>query len=66
MIIKAGVPVVPGTEDVGNLTDDDLTYQEGKDVVDGNIVSCTGWPDLPEWSRAFMAVLEKHVGASRG
>ncbi|MBI3175896.1 MAG: acetyl-CoA carboxylase biotin carboxylase subunit [Chloroflexi bacterium] len=23
-VIKAGVPVVPGTEDVGNLTDDDL------------------------------------------
>lgn len=23
-VVKAGVPVVPGTEDVGNLTDDDL------------------------------------------
>ena len=23
-VIKAGVPVVPGTEDVGNMTDDDL------------------------------------------
>ena len=27
------------------------------DVVDGNMVSCRGWPDMPEWSRAFMAVL---------
>jgi protease I len=31
----------------------------GPDVVDGNMVSCTGWPDLPEWSRAFMNVLER-------
>jgi protease I len=23
------------------------------------MVSCRGWPDLPEWSRAFMRVLEK-------
>ena len=28
------------------------------DVVDGNMASCRGWPDLPEWSRAFMQVLE--------
>ena len=28
-------------------------------MVDGNIVSCTGWPDLPEFSRAFMGVLER-------
>jgi protease I len=27
--------------------------------VDRNIVSCTGWPDLPEFSRAFMGVLER-------
>jgi len=25
-VIKAGVPVVPGTEDVGNMTDDDLLH----------------------------------------
>ncbi|HST24612.1 MAG TPA: DJ-1/PfpI family protein [Gaiellaceae bacterium] len=31
---------------------------EGADVVDGNMVSATGWPDLAEWSKAFMAVLE--------
>lgn len=38
-------------------------FDGGKDVVDGNIVSCTGWPDLPEWSRAFMSVLEASAGA---
>jgi protease I len=23
------------------------------------MVSCRGWPDMPEWSRAFMAVLDR-------
>jgi protease I len=32
-------------------------------VVDTNMVSCRGWPDLPEWSRAFLAVLEKSAPA---
>lgn len=51
-----------------DIVNSGATYEEGKDVVDGNLVSCTGWPDLPEWSRAFMAVLDKHVasGAARG
>jgi protease I len=35
------------------------TFVDGPDVVDGAMVSCRGWPDLPEWSRAFMQVLEK-------
>ena len=34
-------------------------FVEGKDVVDGNMVSATGWPDLAEWSRAFMEILER-------
>jgi protease I len=34
-------------------------FVDEPDVVDANMVSCRGWPDLPEWSRAFMAVLEK-------
>ncbi|GAB3891301.1 DJ-1/PfpI family protein [Kibdelosporangium lantanae] len=37
------------------------TYVDGPDVVDGAMVSCRGWPDLPEWSRAFMRLLEKSV-----
>jgi protease I len=32
---------------------------DAPDVVDGNMVSCRGWPDLAEWSRAFMNVLER-------
>ncbi|MEJ2858525.1 MULTISPECIES: DJ-1/PfpI family protein [unclassified Saccharothrix] len=35
------------------------TVVDAPDVVDGAMVSCRGWPDLPEWSRAFMDVLEK-------
>jgi len=38
------------------------TFVDGPDVVDGVMVSCRGWPDLPEWSRAFMQVLEKAAG----
>ena len=34
-------------------------------MVDGNIVSCTGWPDLPEFSRAFMGVLERAADLAR-
>ncbi|MGC7098329.1 DJ-1/PfpI family protein [Amycolatopsis lurida] len=35
------------------------TFVDAPDVVDGAMVSCRGWPDLPDWSRAFMQVLEK-------
>lgn len=35
------------------------TFVDGPDVVDGAMVSCRGWPDLPLWSRAFMRLLEK-------
>ncbi|CAL9431950.1 Putative cysteine protease YraA [Actinosynnema sp. ALI-1.44] len=35
------------------------TFVDAPDVVDGAMVSCRGWPDLPEWSRAFMRVLAK-------
>ncbi len=35
------------------------TFVDEPDVVDGAMVSCRGWPDLPHWSRAFMHVLEK-------
>jgi deglycase len=34
-------------------------YVEGPDVVDGNMVSRTGWPDLAEWSKAYVALLER-------
>lgn len=45
-------PLAPDIEAAGG------TYVDGPDVVDGNMVSCRGWGDLAEWSRAFMAALE--------
>jgi len=33
------------------------TYKDAPDVVDGAMVSFRGWPDLPLWSRAFLALL---------
>ena len=43
------------------------TFADGPDVVDGAMVSCRGWPDLPQWSRAFLRVLAKSSGSvSRG
>jgi len=43
----------------GDMENAGATFVDGPDVVDGNMVSCRGWPDMPEWSRAFMAVLER-------
>ncbi len=34
------------------------TYVDAPDATDGHMVSCRGWPDLPLWSRAFMALLD--------
>jgi protease I len=34
-------------------------FVEGPDVVDGNMVSATGWPDLAEWSKAFLELLDR-------
>ena len=43
----------------GDMENAGATFVDAPDVVDGNMVSCRGWPDMPEWSRAFMAVLER-------
>ena len=43
----------------GDMENAGATVVDAPDVVDGNMVSCRGWPDMPEWSRAFMAVLER-------
>ena len=43
----------------GDMENAGATFVDGPDVVDGAMVSCRGWPDLPEWSRAFLQVLEK-------
>ena len=42
----------------GDMENAGATVVDAPDVVDGAMVSCRGWPDLPEWSRAFMRVLE--------
>ena len=46
-------PLAPDIEAAGG------TFVDGPDVVDGNLVSCRGWGDLAEWSRAFVATLER-------
>jgi protease I len=43
----------------GDMENAGATVVDAPDVVDRNIVSCRGWPDMPEWSRAFMALLER-------
>ena len=43
----------------GDMENAGATFVDAPDVVDGNMVSCRGWPDMPEWSRAFMAVLDR-------
>ena len=46
-------PLAPDIEAAGG------TFVQGPDVVDGNMVSCTGWPDLAEWSKAYVGLLER-------
>jgi protease I len=43
----------------GDMENAGATFVDAPDVVDGNMVSCRGWPDMPEWSRAFMSVVER-------
>jgi protease I len=43
----------------GDMENAGAILVDAPDVVDGNMVSCRGWPDMPEWSRAFMNVLER-------
>ncbi|HEX5783069.1 MAG TPA: DJ-1/PfpI family protein [Solirubrobacteraceae bacterium] len=43
----------------GDMENAGAEFVDAPDVVDGNMVSCRGWPDMPEWSRAFMAVLDR-------
>jgi protease I len=46
-------PLAPDIEAAGG------TYVDGPDVVDGHMISCRGWGDLAEWSRAFMQALDR-------
>lgn len=46
-------PLAPDIELAGG------EYVDGAAVVDGNMVSCRGWGDLAEWSRAFLECLDR-------
>jgi deglycase len=48
----------------GDMENAGATVVDAPDVVDGNMVSCRGWPDMPAWSRAFMAVLDRAAVAA--
>lgn len=50
-------PLAPDIEAAGG------TFVDGADVVDGNLVSCRGWGDLGEWSRAFMTAIDRSAVA---
>ena len=45
-------PLAPDLELAG------AEYVDGAAVIDGNMVSCRGWGDLAEWSKAFLDVLD--------
>jgi protease I len=49
--VSAFPPLQPDIEAAGG------EFVEGPDVVDGQMVSATGWPDLAEFSRAFLELL---------
>jgi protease I len=51
--VAAFPPLAPDIEAAGG------EFVDGPDVVDGNLVSCRGWGDLAEWSRAFVTALER-------
>ena len=51
--VSAFPPLRPDVEAVGG------EFVEGPDVVDGNMVSATGWTDLAEWSKAFLELLDR-------
>jgi protease I len=46
-------PLAPDVELAGG------TWVDEPDCVDGNLVSCRGWGDLAEWSRAYLDVLDR-------
>jgi protease I len=51
-------PLAPDLELAG------AEYVDDAAVVDGNMVSCRGWGDLAEWSKAFLEVLDRAAVAA--
>ena len=45
-------PLAPDLEAAG------ATFEDAAVVIDGNMVSSRGWPDLAEWGGAFVGLLE--------
>ena len=47
----------------GDMENAGAILVDAPDVVDGNMVSCRGWGDLAEWSRAFLELLGRSSAA---
>ena len=48
----------------GDMENAGATVIDAPDVVDGNLVSCRGWPDMPQFGRAMMDLFAKHVDST--
>ena len=48
----------------GDMENAGATVIDAPDVVDGNLVSCRGWPDMPRFGRAMMEVFSKSVNSA--
>ena len=46
----------------GDMENAGATVVDAPDCVDGNLVSCRGWPDMPQFGRAMMEVFDKSIG----
>jgi protease I len=47
----------------GDMENAGATVVDAPDVVDGNLVSCRGWPDMPQFGRAMMELFSKSVSS---
>ena len=50
----------------GDMENAGATVIDAPDVVDGNLVSCRGWPDMPQFGRAMMDLFAKHIDSTSG
>ena len=48
----------------GDMENAGATVIDAPDVVDGNLVSCRGWPDMPQFGRAMMEVFSKSINSA--
>ena len=46
----------------GDMENAGATVVDAPYCVDGNLVSCRGWPDMPQFGRAMMQVFDKSIG----